>query len=168
MSKKRKRLVAFIDYDNVDSQMRKRNESLDFVILMKALTEIGEVDFAAVFIPFGSYHSLPRINNLGFEIIVCQKMDDFVLEPREKKEDKVDSRMAIAGMNFLQYKEVTDFVILTHDKHVIEFASEIIKRKKKITFFARYEDMGRELKDFIENYEIKVWPLPAKSRLMIA
>ncbi len=169
MSKKRRRrLVAFIDYDNIDSNLRKYEQRLDFVELMKQFLEIGEVDFAAVFIPFGSYHSLPKINNLGYEIIVCQKMDDFILEPREKKEDKVDSRMAIMGMNFLRHKEITDFVILTHDRHSVEIASEAIKSKKKLTFFAYHEDMGRELKEFVENYKVAVWPLPAKPRLMIA
>lgn len=165
MSKKIKRLVALIDYDNVDSQMRKRGDRLDFAELMKQFLEFGEVDFARVFIPFGSYHSLPRINNLGFEIIVCQKMDFLV--DSEKREDKVDSQMAVTGMNFLRYKEITDFIILTHDKHIIELASEVIKKRKKLTFFAYPEDMGRELKEFIENYRVVVKPLSAKPRLLL-
>lgn len=164
MSRKRRRLIVLIDWDNIDSQMRKRSERLDFAELMKQFLEFGEVDFAIVFIPFGSYHSLSRINNLGFEIIICQKMDG---QTSEKREDKVDSRIALAGMNFLKYKEVTDFVILTHDKHIIEIASEIIKKRKILTFFAYPEDMGRELKEFIENYEVVVRPLPAKPRLFL-
>lgn len=169
MSKKRRRLIAFIDYDNVDSWMRKHNETLDFVGLMKEFKKIGEVDLALVWIPFGSYHSLPRINDLGFEVIVCQKLDDFMFEPREKKEDKVDSRIAIAAAaNFLRYCEITDFVFLTHDKHIVELASEMIKKNKKLIFFAYFEHMRWELKEFIANYEIQVRPLPAKPRLMIA
>ncbi|MBU4224173.1 NYN domain-containing protein [Patescibacteria group bacterium] len=165
MSKKRRILIAFIDYDNVDSQMRKHNESLDFAELMKQFLEIGEVDFAAIFVPFGSYHSLPKVNNLGFEIVVCQKMDS--LADSEKREDKVDSRMAIMGISFLRYKEITDFVILTHDKHIIELASEVIKKRKTLTFFAYTKEMGRELKDFVENFGIAVRPLPAKPRLLL-
>lgn len=165
MSKKRRRLVAFIDYDNIDSNLRKHEQRLDFVELMRQFTEIGEVDFAAIFVPFGSYHSLPKVNNLGFEIIVCQKMDS--LADSEKREDKVDSRMAIMGMNFLRYKEITDFVILTHDKHILELVSEIIKKRKKLTFFACPECIGRELKEFIEDFEIEVWILPAKPRLLL-
>lgn len=159
--KKKRRLIVLIDYDNVDGCLRRFSGSLDFAELMKSLTEIGEVDFALIFMPFTAYHSLPKINNLGFEIVVCQKMDG---QTSEKREDKVDSRIALTGMNFLKYKEITDFVILTHDKHSIELASEILKKGKILTFFACVECMGRELKEFIENCQIKIIPLPAKPR----
>lgn len=167
MSKKRRRLIAFIDYDNVDSNLRKYEQRLDFVELMKKLLEIGEVEFAIVFIPYGSYYSLPNINKLGFEIVVCQKLDEFGLFESEKREDKVDSRMAMIGKTFLEYKEITDVVFLTHDWHSNELFSECVKKRKKITFFANSSDMKFVLRELLEDFGIAVKPLPAKPRLLL-
>lgn len=168
MSKKRRRLIAFIDYDNIDSNLRKYEQRLDFIELMKQFLEIGEVEFAIVFIPYGSYYSLPNINKLGFEIMVCQKLDELSLVEPEKREDKVDSRMAMIGKTFLEYKEITDVVFLTHDWHSNELFSECLKKRKRITFFANPNDMKFVLRELLENFGIEIRPLPAKPRLMLA
>jgi len=129
---------------------------------MLQMTNLGKVDFALVFIPYSSYHYLTKINNLGYELVVCQKMDP--LQDAEKREDKVDSRMAMVGKSFLEYKEITDIILATHDKHSLEFASEAIKAGKGLIYFALENDMGEELKDFIKAYDVAVYPPPGAEK----
>lgn len=157
------RIVAFIDYDNMDSVMRDYDKTkLDFTALMEEFLKIGRIDFAFLFIPYATYHSLPQVNNLGFEIIVCQKI--MAGDQPDKREDKVDSRMAMVGKSFLGYEEISDVVILTHDKHSVEFASEVIKAGKRLTYFAIKDKMGKELQDFTDAYNIPVISPPSKPR----
>lgn len=142
------------------------SQKIDFSKLMTDLLKIGMVKHVFLFIPFGSYHDLPpNINNLGYEIIVCQKMDK--ISDSEKREDKVDSRMSLLAQNFLGYEDITDVVIMTHDKHSIELASEAVKGRKNVIYFAIEDEMARELKKFIEDYNINVYPVPKKDRKTI-
>lgn len=158
-------VVALIDSDNVDGVLRDSKKKLDFYKLMKEFLKLGKIHFVFLFIPFGSYHSLPRVNNLGYEIVVCQKMDTKTKEP-EKREDKVDSRMAMVGRNFLDCQEVGTIVLLTHDKHSLELAGEVLKKGKRLIYFADRESVSTspELKAFWDGYEIEVYPLPSKNR----
>lgn len=156
---KKRRIVALIDYDNISSALAKYKLKLNFADLMLQMTNLGKVDFALVFIPYSSYHYLTKINNLGYELVVCQKMDP--LQEAEKREDKVDSRMAMVGKSFLEYKEITDVILITHDKHSIELASEVIKAGKGLIYFSLEDDMGEELLDFIKSYDITVYPPPS-------
>lgn len=161
--KKENKLLVLIDHDNIDGHLRGHGLRLDFSGLMRELLKIGKVKHTLLFIPFGSYHGLPSdINNLGYEIIVCQKMD--ISGDSEKREDKVDSRMALMAKNFLDYSEITHVVILTHDKHSIEVSSEIVKEGKTPIYFAIENEMAGELREFIKKYRIKVNPLPKKAR----
>lgn len=167
--KDRKRgLLVLIDYDNIDSHLMMHNQRIDFSELMMDLLRIGKVKHVFLFIPFGSYHGLPpNINNLGYEIIVCQKMDKIRIDDLDKREDKVDSRMALMAKNFLDYNDITDIIIMTHDKHSIELAAEAIKGDKEVSYFAIKEEMGRDLQDFIEEYNINVFPIPTRERKTI-
>ncbi len=163
---KRNGLLVFIDYDNIDSHLMNHGKKIDFSELMMDLLKIGKVRHIFLFIPFGSYHGLPpNINNLGYEIIVCQKMDR--IDDPEKREDKVDSRMALMSKNFLSYEDITDVVIITHDKHSIEMASEAVKGGKNVIYFAIKDEMARELQEFTEDYDINVLPVPTKGRKTI-
>lgn len=158
----KRRIVALIDYDNINSALANYKLKLNFADLMLQMTNFGKVDFALVFIPYSSYHYLPKINNLGYEMVVCQKMDP--LQDAEKREDKVDSRMAMVGKSFLEYKEITDVILMTHDKHSIEFASEVIKAGKGLIYFALEDNMSEELNDFIKSYNIAVYPPSATKK----
>ncbi len=160
--KKKGNIIVLIDYDNISSALSERQLKLDFADLMIQSSNLGKVDFALIFTPLGSYHTLPKVNNLGYEIIICQKINS---NHSEKREDKVDSRMAMIGKSFLAYKEITHVVLMTHDKHSIELASEVIKSGKQLVYFALKENMGQELKEFIDAYNISVYPLPSKQRL---
>lgn len=160
--KKEKNLLVLIDYDNIDSRLMNREKKLDFAELMIMLVEIGKVKHAFVFMPFQSYHGLENINNLGYEIIICQKMD--ILVETGKREDKVDTRMQMLAEDFLDYKEITDVVILTHDRHSIETASKAVKHKKIVSYFAIKNEMAKQLQDFIKNYKLEVYELPTKNR----
>ncbi len=161
LSSKRKFLVL-IDYDNIDSQLRDKEMAFDFAGLMLELIKLGKVKHAFLFIPFESYYGLENINNLGYEIIICQKTDR--LSDSDKREDKVDSRIQLITASFLEYDEITDIVILTHDKHSIETASEAIKAGKKITYFAMKDKMAKQLLDFLKKYKMEVKELPTKNR----
>ena len=162
---KKRRIIAFIDYDNVNSVLANYQLKLNFADLMLQMTNLGKVDFALVFIPYSSYHYLTKINNLGYELVVCQKMDP--MQDAEKREDKVDSRMAMVGKSFLEYKEITDVILATHDKHSIELASEVIKAGKGLIYFALENDIGEELKDFIKSYDINIYPPPATEKVSL-
>lgn len=155
---KKRRIIALIDYDNISSALANHQLKLNFADFMLQMTNIGKIDFAFVIIPYSTYHYLPKINNLGYELVVCQKMDP--LGEAEKREDKVDSRTALIGKSFLEYKEITDVILATHDKHSIELASEVIKSGKGLIYFALENEMGEELLDFIKSYDITIYPPP--------
>ena len=162
----KKGLLVLIDYDNIDSHLMSHGRRIDFSKLMIDLLKIGKVKHVFLFIPFGSYHGLPpNINNLGYEIIVCQKMD--MIDDSEKREDKVDSRMALMAKNFLSYEDITDVVIMTHDRHSIEMAAEAVKDDKIVSYFAIKNEMARDLQEFFEEYNINVYPIPTKERKTI-
>jgi hypothetical protein len=90
-----------------------------------------------------------------------------MIDDSEKREDKVDSRMALMAKNFLSYEDITDVVIMTHDRHSIEMAAEAFKDGKKVSYFAIKDEMARDLQEFIEEYNINVFSIPAKDRKTI-
>lgn len=160
MKKNLKRAVVAIDYDNVSSALKNKDEQLDFSGLILKLVAGFSIDAIRLFIPYPTFHLLPpNVNALGYEIVVCQKMGG-----SEKREDKVDSYMYTSMRNFLEYKEVKAVIILSHDKHSLELLSEAVKKGKEVVYFAEEDQFGAELKGIISEYDIKVYPLPAKER----
>lgn len=161
---KKKRCAVAIDFDNINSLLSASGKQFDFSGFINELLRLGfAIDSLRVFIPHISYHALPaNINNLGYEIVVCQKLD--VNYTSEKREDKVDSYMFMSLRNFLEYEEITHVIILTHDKHSIELLSEAVKKGKKVIYFGEKEKMNFRLVDVINQFDIPVFPVPSKEK----
>lgn len=161
--KYKKRCVVAVDYDNIYSALRSDGKEIDFVGFIGEVVKIGQIDALKIFIPYNSYHLLPNVNNLGYEVVICQKLGEFI-DVREKREDKVDSYMYMSLRNFLEYEEITHVVIATHDKHSMELMSEAVKKRKKVILFGDKNKMNYKLVEVIEQLKIQIFPLPSKER----
>lgn len=147
--KKQKRVIVLYDYENIDLQPNFK--VVDFKKLREKILEIGQIDFAFVFIPQHCIYDVMRkkINDEGFEIIVCQKKSK---QETGKLEDTVDIDLIRIGMRFLEYNEITDMVIVSGDEHMIELVKEAHKRNKKVHIYGT-EQISSALKDLIEHVD---------------
>lgn len=128
--KKRKKIVALIDFENISRHAVDKGKIVDFKKLHELLLDFGEIIFAFVFIPDHYLYSLPdNLNNLGFDIIICQTLK----EESEKVEDSVDINIIQIGMKFTDLEEITDIVIVSHDKHMVHLVREAKNRNKEVS-----------------------------------
>ena len=163
---KAKKAVVAIDFDNIYSLLNQYKKDFDYAGFILEITEkLGlEMDAIRIFTPYDSYRLIPEsANALGYEIVVCQKMDSNRAN-LWKREDKVDSYMFMSLRNFLEYPQVTHVVILSHDKHSIELLSQAVMKRKKVIYFADKNKMRVELLDVIDKFNIPVYPLPSKDK----
>lgn len=133
--KKKKRIaVALIDYDNIVTRATEIGKIVDFGELLKILTKFGEIIFAKVFIPVrdGRINAPDDLNNFGFEIVACQLMKEGYLIENENLEDTVDIHIILAGLEYISFDEITDLVIVGHDKHMTHLIKKAKNRKKKV------------------------------------
>lgn len=150
----KKRLVVLFDYENIILQPN--FETVDFKQLQKRLLEISEISFAFIFVPFHCVYNLlrDRVNDFGFEIIVCQKRNKFETGVLE---DTVDIDIIRMGIKFLNYVEITDIVIVSGDAHMIELVKEVKNKGKRIHIFGTNEIASCliNIGDFIEKVPTK-------------
>ena len=166
MTKRRKRVVIAIDFDNIFSYLKKRNKVFDYAgFVLEIRKKFGfEIDALRIFAPYDSYRDIPEnANGLGYIIEICQKMD----HPDEnvwKREDKVDSYMYMSLRNFIEYPQITHVVILSNDKHSKELLTQSILKDKDVIYFADKNEMNVEILDIIDKFKIPVYPLPSKDK----
>jgi len=92
--------------------------------------KLGSIEDAFVFIPDGWYNA-PQVNKLGFEIITCQGVKE-----SEKIEDRVDIHIIRRAWKLAQDSRITDFVLVGHDHHMLEWIKDVKFSNKKIHIFA--------------------------------
>ena len=157
-------VIAFIDFENAKFTLRDDGQKIDMAGLMLALREIGPVRFALIFVPFGTFNTLPpQTNNLGFDIVVCQKAG----QEGEKREDKVDAHISIWASKFLQDEDVSHIVLVTHDRHSLDIAREVIKSGKQLIYFGDEGKMNPELRNFIREFAVPVHSVPSDRLAML-
>ncbi|MBI4692352.1 MAG: NYN domain-containing protein [Candidatus Terrybacteria bacterium] len=153
--KKRKKIIALIDFENISRHAVDQGKIIDFKKLHQLLSEFGEIVFAFVFIPDHYVYSLPDdLNNLGFEIILCQKMKD----DSDKLEDTVDINIIQTGMKFCLFDEITDIVMVGHDRHMTYLIKEA-KNRKKVASVIGTEKISSILKQVVDIKNIYDLPL---------
>jgi uncharacterized LabA/DUF88 family protein len=132
VDEKKERVVVLIDYENISLSAADKGKIVDFEKLHNFLLEFGEIISAFVFVPDHCVYSLPdNLNELGFEIILCQKRKI----GSEKLEDRVDISLIKMGMKFCYFKEITHVVVVTNDGHMSEPISFAKNMKKKVSLF---------------------------------
>lgn len=160
-SKKKKgkiKLVALIDFENISRHAVDEGKIIDFIKLHEFLSGIGEIIFAFIFVPDHYVYSLPNnLNDLGFGIILCQKL----VEGSEKLEDTVDIHIIQTGMKFINFPEITDIVIISHDKHMVHLLKEAKNFRKTISIIST-EKISQILKKVVDLKNI--YKLPLKDR----
>lgn len=128
----KERVVVLIDYENIFLSAAEKGKIVDFEKLHNFLLEFGEIISAFVFVPDHCIYSLPdNLNELGFEIILCQKRKI----DSEKLEDRVDISLIKMGMKFCYFKEITQVVVVTNDGHMSELISIAKNMKKTVSLF---------------------------------
>lgn len=151
----KKKLAILVDYANIAKQFAPEKKILDFEKLLEECLKLGSIEDAFVFIPDGWY-DIPQINKLGFEIITCQG----VKEDSEKIEDRVDIHIIRRAWKMLLSQTITDFVLIGHDRHMLEWVKDVKFSNKKIHIFAG-EKLSRILK---EVRGVDLHPLPLKEK----
>lgn len=147
--------VTLIDYVNIARAAVEKGSIVDFEELHKLLLKFGEIIFAFVFVPDNYVYSLPdNLNNLGFEIVLCQKTKD----DSDKLEDTVDINIIQAGMKFCLFNEITDIIVIGHDRHMTFLVKEAKNRKKTVRIIAT-EKISSILKKVVDMDNIHGLPL---------
>ncbi|MFA4890382.1 MAG: NYN domain-containing protein [Candidatus Paceibacterota bacterium] len=150
-----RKIIALVDYKNVARNATEKGKIVDFKKLHELLLEFGEIFLAFVFIPDNYVCSLPNdLNNLGFEVIFCQKMT----EGSDKLEDTVDINMIQIGTRFCYFSEITDIVIVGHDKHMAHLIKEAKNRKKKVSIIGT-EKISNILRKIVDMENVYNLPL---------
>lgn len=145
-----RKVVAVVDYENVMRYAVEKGGIVDFIKLNEMILEIGEIIFGFVFVPLNYVNNLhPDINNCGFEIILCQKQKK---DESDKIEDTVDIHIIQLLEEFKNFKEITDFVIVGDDGHMINISKKIKNRKKDVTFIGSH-NISSIIKRIIGRYE---------------
>lgn len=128
--KSNRRLVVFVDYENI--ALNDDFKRIDWDKLLDLILGIGEIDFAFVFAPPYCLNTLSEeVNDWGFEAIdktICQKRK----KNSDKLEDTVDIHIIRFGLKFIQYKGITDIVIIGNDTHMAELKKEAKLKKVKV------------------------------------
>lgn len=142
---KKCRIIVIVDYENI--VLGPDFKKINFQKLREKILEIGSIDFAFVFIPPHCSDSLLRekINNEGFDIIICSKQSKEVVDIIE---DTVDIEMIRFSFKFSQYDEITDIIIISDDKHMREAEREIKNKGKKVHRWGK-KDIFSCLEDII-------------------
>ncbi|KKR88900.1 MAG: hypothetical protein UW50_C0001G0021 [Candidatus Wolfebacteria bacterium GW2011_GWA1_44_24] len=154
MPKKNRQMVVLIDYENISRQAIMEGKILDFKKFRDELLEIGNIDFAFVFIYPDMFYGLPEITDLGFEIIACPKRT----VETYKIEDTVDIHIIRIGLKLLRYKEITDIVIVSNDRHMAEIIKEAKNHGKTVHLFGT-KSVSSSLKKILESSDLKEIPL---------
>lgn len=155
---KKRKAVVLIDLENISQHAVEKGKIVDFETLHNFLLSFGEIIFSFIFLPDHYVYSLPNnLNDLGFEIILCQKL----VEGSGKIEDTVDLRIIQWGMKFIDFPEVTDIVIVGHDKHMVHLIKEAKNRGKKIGLIGT-EKIASTLKKVVDIHDIHDLPLKNK------
>lgn len=132
---KPRKIVAFVDYDNIASAAIEEGKIIDFKKLRNELLKIGKIDFAFICIPADRIYSLSIGNggviDLGFNILLCPKKR----VESDKLEDSVDIHIIQAGLKFIDYEEITDVVIVSNDGHMIELVKQCQNYRKSVIVF---------------------------------
>ena len=150
-----RKVAILVDYANIAIQASAEKKILDFEKLLEECLQLGTVEDAFVFIP-DDWYEIPQINKLGFEIITCQgvKLDS------EKLEDRVDIHIIRRAWKLLSNSNITDYVLIGHDKHMLEWVKDVKFKNRKIHIFAG-EKLSRMLK---EVPGVDLHPLPLKEK----
>jgi len=157
--KERKRVVAFIDFENINKTATEQGKVIDYEKLIEMIRGYGEVIFADIYIPENYFSFIERtqvnLNLLGFRIICCKKMT----EGSNKTEDTVDINLIKDGMKILElFQNLTHFVIIGHDKHMIHLATEAQNRGKELVIIGT-EKISHLLKRVVERSKIQRLPV---------
>lgn len=156
--KKTKKIIVLIDLENISQHAVEKGQIVDFEALRNFSLSFGEIIFSFIFLPDHYVYSLPNnLNDLGFEIILCQK----IVEGSDKPEDTVDLRIIQCGMKFIDFPEITDIVIVGHDKHMVHLIKEAKNRGKKISLIGT-EKIAGTLKRIVDIKNIHDLPLKNK------
>ncbi|MEW5907805.1 MAG: NYN domain-containing protein [Patescibacteria group bacterium] len=157
--KKERKTIVLIDYENISFKAIEKGEIIDFQKLHEFLLEFGEIIFAFIFLPDHRVYSLPEnLSDLGFEIVLCQKTIE-----SDKTEDTVDIHLIQSGMKFCNFSEITDIIVVGHDKHMTHLIKEAKNRKKQVSIIGT-EKISNVLKQVIDIKNIYDLPLKDKSR----
>ena len=158
---KKRKIVAFVDYENIASAAIEEGKILDFKKLRSELLKIGKIEFAFICIPADRIYGLPIGNggviDLGFHILLCPKRR---IES-DKLEDSVDIHIIQAGLKFLGYNEITDVVIVSNDRHMIELAKEVQNSRREVIIFST-DKISSALKRVVGQANIRPAPLQSK------
>lgn len=161
--KKKKMAIVLIDYDNIVTRTTELGKIVDFQKLHEYLLKFGEIIFAKVFIPIreGRINVPDDLNNFGYEIVACQLMKESYLIENEKLEDMVDINIILAGMEYCNFSDITDIVVVAHDKHMVNLIKKAKNRKKKVHIVG-LDQVSRVLKRVVDIENIYS-TLPVKS-----
>lgn len=155
---KKKKIVAFIDYDNISSAAIEEGKIIDFKKIKNEFLKIGLIEFAFICAPADRIHTLPASNggviDLGFNILLCprRRWDS------DKIEDSVDIHIIQAGLKFIDYDEITDVVIVSNDGHMIELVKEAQKQGKAVSVFSTAK-ISAALKRVVGSANVRPAPL---------
>lgn len=153
--KKREKIIALIDFENISRHAVEEGKIVDFTKLHELLSKFGEIVFAFVFIPDHYLYSLPdNLNNLGFDITVCQRLK----EESKKAEDSVDINIIQTGMKFTNFEEITNIVVVGHDKHMVHLVKEAKNRGKRVHVIGT-EKISYILRQVVDVKDIHKLPL---------
>lgn len=155
-----RKLAVLVDYMNIDLMDGAANagKTLDFKKLREECLKIGVIEEALVFIPEHWVDNLPRISYLGFEIIVCQGIKN----GSDKIEDRVDIHIIKKGWKLLKnFSSITDFVLVGHDGHMLEWVKDAQLQGKDIHIFS-----GEKLNFFLKEVVSKerLYPVPLSDK----
>lgn len=155
---KKRKIVAFVDYDNIASAAIEEGKILDFKKLRNEFLKIGKIEFAFICIPADRMYNLPIGNggviDLGFNILLCPKRK---IES-DKLEDSVDIHIIQAGLKFINYDEITDVVIISNDGHMIELVKQVKNYGKSVIVFGTAK-ISAALKRVVGPANVKPAPL---------
>ena len=158
---KKRKVVAFVDYDNIASAAIEEGKIIDFRKLRNELLKIGKIEFAFICIPADRVYNLPIGNggviDLGFHILLCPKRS---IES-DKLEDSVDIHIIQSGLKFIDYEEITDVVIVSNDRHMIELAKQAQNYGKKVSLFGT-DKISSMLKRVVGQANVRPAPLQMK------
>jgi hypothetical protein len=150
--------IALIDYSNLALSDYGMKRFPDLEELFKGFTNIGNVLFAFVFSPYSlAYNLAEKINDLGFDLVVCQ-----VREKSGSKKDTVDWQLVRYGWKFLEYKKITDIIVVSDDIDMAELAREIKAFNKKFHLFST-PNLSKRLKKLADSD--RIYPVPFKETI---